>query len=136
MNPNPVIVLKLAALAHIGLLVAGQMMPFVTGLWAELRKLAPFPRRLFCVYYAFVILCVVAFGLGSWFFAGDLASGTTPTRWICAFLTVFWLIRLVAALWIFDVRPYLTNNWLRLGHHVTNVVFAMMPMVYAWLALR
>jgi hypothetical protein len=49
---------------------------------------------------------------------------------------VFWLIRLVATVWIFDVRPYLVNGWWRLGYHATNVVFGALPFVYAWLALR
>ena len=131
MNPNPETVLKLAALTH-----AGLMMWKASGLRAELKKLAPFPRRLFCTYYVFIALCVVGFGLGSWLLAPELAAGTTLARAVCWFLTAFWTIRLVAAAFVFDVRPYLTNGWWRLGYHATNVVFSALPFVYAWLALR
>jgi len=135
MNPNPVIVLKLAALAHLGLISAGILMPRVTGLWAEMAKLAPFARALFRVYYAFIGLCLVSFGLGSWFLAPQLADGSTLARAVCGFLAVFWIIRLAAAIWVFDVRPFLTDPWRRFGYHVLNIVFGTFPIVYGWLAL-
>lgn len=58
------------------------------------------------------------------------------TRAMCAFMAVFWTIRLIAATFIFDVRPYLTNNLWRLGYHATNIVFIYLPIIYAWAALR
>ncbi len=133
---NTELVLKLAALPHLGLIAAGLMMPRVTGLWADARKLTPFAGALFRTYYAFIGLCLVGFGAGSWFLARELASGTPLARAACGFLAVFWLIRLVAALWVLDVRPFLTNAWWRLGYHATNVVFCALPCAYAWVALK
>lgn len=40
---------------------------------------------------------------------------TRQARALCGFLTVFWTIRLVAAVWLLDVRPYLTDVWHRIG---------------------
>ena len=136
MNPNPEIVLKLAALTHLGLVAAGALMPKATGLFAEMTKLSPFARGLFRTYYAFIGLFLVSFGLGSWFLAPELASGTTLARAVCGFLAAFWTVRLAAAIWVFDVSPYLVNSWWRLGYHSTNVVFGALPFAYAWLALR
>ena len=136
MNPNPVVILKVASLAHLGLVAAGALMPKATGLWAEMAKLSPFARRLFCTYYAFIGLCLVSFGLGSWFLASELTAGTPLARGVCGFLAAFWLIRLIAAVAVFDVKPYLINAWWRLGYAATNVVFGSLPFVYAWLALR
>ena len=133
---NAELLLKLAALPHLGLIAAGLLMPRATGLWADAEKLTPFARGLFRTYYAFIGLCLVGFGAGSWFLAHELASGTTLARAACGFLATFWLIRLVAAIWILDVRPYLTNTWWRAGYRATNVVFAALPFVYAWLALK
>jgi hypothetical protein len=127
--------LKLAALTHLGLIAAGLLMPRATSLWSEVSRLSPFARSLFRTYYAFIGLCLVSFGLGSWFFAADLASGTPFARSVCAFLGAFWLIRLVAAVWILDVRPYLTNRGWRIGYHATNAVFSLLPFIYAWGAL-
>ncbi|MBL9201387.1 MAG: hypothetical protein JNL39_12825 [Opitutaceae bacterium] len=133
MNTDIEIALKFAALTHLGLIAAGVMMPRATGLWRECAKLAPFPRTLFGVYYAFIGLCLVSFGLGSWLFAAELSSGTPFARAVCAFLAAFWTIRLVAAL-LLDVTPYLTNVWWRVGYHATNVVFSTLPFIYAWAA--
>lgn len=133
---NAELMLKLASLTYLGLIAAGLLMPRVTGLWKEAERLSPFGRGLFRTYYAFIGLCLVSFGAGSWIYAAELASGTPLARALCWFLTAFWLIRLMAAVWVLDVRPYLTNTGWRIGYHATNVVFSLLPLLYAWLALR
>jgi hypothetical protein len=127
--------LKFAALTHLGLVAAGALMPRATGLWRECAKLAPFPRTLFRVYYAFIGLCLVSFGLGSWVFATELANGSAPARAVCGFLAAFWVIRWIAAR-LLDVTPYLVNHWWRAGYTATNLVFTALPFIYAWGALR
>ena len=134
MNTPLELALKLAALVHLGLIAAGALMPFATGLWKECAKLSPFPRTLFRVYYAFIGLCLVSFGLASWFLVPDLTSGTTLARGVCWFLAAFWTLRWVAALFL-DVTPYLVNRWWRLGYSATNVVFCVLPFVYGWAAI-
>jgi hypothetical protein len=78
----------------------------------------------------------VGFGAGSWFLAHELAAGTVLARAACGFLAVFWTLRLVAAAWLLDVRPYLTNAWYRAGYAATNIVFAALPFAYGWVALE
>jgi hypothetical protein len=133
---NAEILLRLAALTHLGLIAAGLLMPKTTGLWNETRKLSPFAGGLFRTYYLFIGLCLVGFGLGSWIYAAELAAGTTLARAVCGFLAAFWLLRLVAAVWLLDVSPYLKTGWHRLGYHATNVVFGSLPLLYAWVAWR
>lgn len=127
--------LKLAALTHLGLVAAGAVMPYATDLWRDCEKLSPFARMLFRIYYAFIGLCLFSFGFGSWFFATDLASGTPLARALCGFLAAFWVLRGIAAI-LLDVRPYLVNGWWRLGYGATNVVFCLLPFLYAWAAVR
>lgn len=125
--------LKLAALTHLGLIAAGALMPYATGLWKECARLSPFGRTLFRIYYAFIGLCLVSFGLGTWVFAADLASGAPLARGLCGFLAAFWTLRWVAAV-LLDVRPYLANHWWRIGYSATNIVFCLLPLVYLWAA--
>lgn len=137
MNTNLLtLLLEIAGDLHLGLLCAGALMPRAVNLRRHLAVLPPFIRRLFWVYYSFIGLCLVSFGLITVTFAGTLAAGGGLARAVCAFLAVFWIIRLVAATFIFDVRPYLTNPFWRLGYHATNLVFAYLPAVYAWAALK
>jgi hypothetical protein len=133
---NITVFLQFAGLLHLGLLCAGALMPWAVNLKQNLAVLPPFIRRLFWVYYAFIGLCLVSFGSMTYVFAGTLAAGGGLARALCTFLAAFWAIRLVAATFIFDVRPYLTNHFWRVGYHATNVVFAYLPVVYAWVALK
>ena len=133
MNTHLELALKGAALTHLGLVAAGALMPFATGLWSECAKLTPFARTLFRVYYAFIGLCLFSFGIGSWIFAAELVSGAPLARALCGFLAAFWTLRWIAALFL-DVTPYLVNGWWRLGYSATNVVFCLLPFLYAWAA--
>lgn len=133
---NAIWILKLTSLTYLGLLAAGWLMPGIVGLREHLRPLPVFIRRLFWVYYAFIGLCLTSFGLGSFWLAEQLASGTVLARAICGFLAVFWLLRWVAGTFIFDLRPYLTTRGRRVGLLAANVVFTWLPLFYGWLALR
>ena len=133
---NLAILLQIAGVLHLGLLCAGVLMPGAVGLRTHLATLPVFIRRLFWVYYTFIGVCLISFGLITFTFAGALAAGSGLARALCAFLAVFWTIRLVAATFVFDVRPYLTNAFWRLGYHATNVVFVYLPIVYAWAAWK
>ncbi len=129
------LLLQLGGVLHLTLLCAGLMMPGVVGLRAHLATLPSFIRRLFWVYYAFIGLCLVSFGLLTFTLAGTLAQGGTLARALCLFLAAFWTLRLFAATFIFDLGPYLTNLYRRVGYHVINLVFVYLPVVYllaAW----
>lgn len=131
-----VVALQIAGLLHIGLLCAGATMPRAVNLRGHIATLPPFIARLFWVYYAFIGLCLASFGFITVTFAETLAAGSALARALCAFFAAFWTIRLIAATFIFDVRPYLTNNFWRLGYQATNVVFAYLPIVYALAAWK
>lgn len=130
------LLLEIAGLMHLGLLCAGALMPRAVNLKSNLAALPSFIRRLFWVYYSFIGLCLISFGVITFTLAGTLAEGGILARALCIFLAAFWTVRLVAATFVFDVRPYLTNQFWRLGYHATNVVFIYLPLVYAWVAWK
>jgi len=136
MNTNTLThLLQLAGILHLGLICAGLMMPRVVNLRANLATLPMFIRRLFWVYYAFIGLCLVSFGCLTFALAGTLAEGSILARALCVFLAAFWTMRLMAATFVFDLSPYLTNVYRRVGYHAINIVFIYLPVVYllaAW----
>ena len=136
MKINPTLLLQIAGVLHLGLIVAGVMMPRVVNLRQHLAGLPPFIRQLFWVYYTFIGLCLVSFGMLTVTLAGTLAGGSDLARAVCAFLAIFWAVRLVAASFVFDLRPYLTSRFRRIGYQATNVAFAYLPVVYAWVAWK
>ena len=130
------LLLQIAGVLHLGLICAGALMPRAVHLREHLKALPEFIRRLFWVYYVFIGLCLLSFGALTVAFAPALASGAALARALCVFLTAFWTLRLVAATFVFDVRPYLVNKYLRLGYHATNVAFVYLPLVYALAAWK
>lgn len=133
---NTILLLKFAAFTYVGLIAAGLLMPRVVGLREHLRSLPEFIRKLFWVYYTFIGLCLVAFGIGTFVLAEPLASGTPLARAVCGFLAVFWLVRFFAGTFVFDLRPYLTSHWRRAGLMAANAVFTCLPILYGWVALK
>ena len=133
---NLTLALEIAGFLHLGLMCAGGMMPGVVGMRSHLAALPPFIRRLFWVYYSFIGLCLVSFGTITVALAPTLAAGGNLARALCLFLAAFWTLRLIAATFIFDMRPYLTNHWRRVGYQVINVVFVYLPIVYVWAAVK
>lgn len=140
MNTNTLtLLLQIAGLLHLGLICAGLLMPKVVGLREHLVTLPSFIRQLFWVYYSFIGLCLVSFGLLTFTLAGTLAAGGTLARALCLFLAAFWTLRLIAATFVFDLVPYLTNFPKRIGYHAINLVFAYLPVIYllaAWKGAR
>ena len=130
------ILLQLAGILHLGLLCAGVMMPGVVDLRAHLRTVPRFIRQLFWVYYTFIGLCLVSFGCLTFALAGTLAAGGILARALCTFFALFWTLRLIAATFVFDLRPYLTNVFRRVGYHAINIVFVYLPVVYLLAALK
>ena len=130
MKVNLTLLLQIAGVLHLGLMCAGLLMPQVVGMRGHLAVLPPFIRQLFWVYYSFIALCLVSFSIITIAFADALAAGGSLARALCAFFALFWTLRLIAGTFVFDMRPYLTNGYRRLGYHAINIVFAYLPVVY------
>jgi hypothetical protein len=128
--------LQIAGLLHFGLLLAGASMPKAVNLRQNLALLPPFIRQLFWVYFSFIGLTLVSLGGLTLASAPAMAAGEPVARKLCIFIAAFWLMRLVAAWFIFDVRPYLTNWFYRLGYQATNVTFIYLAAIYTWVAVK
>jgi len=127
-----VTLLQIAAVLHLGLAWAGATMPKVVGLGQHLSPLPPFIRQLFYTYFSFIALMLVAFGTLTFILAPNIAAGEPAARGLCLLMLGFWLVRLFVAAFVFDVRPYLTNWFLRAGYQATNIVFIYLVAVYAF----
>jgi hypothetical protein len=127
--------LQIAGLLHLGLVWAGATMPRTVKLSEHLNPLPPFIRRLFWVYYTFIGLLLISFGTLTFLFARNMSAGEPMARAVCILLAGFWTVRLIAAAFVFDVRPYLTSWFYRIGYQATNLVFVYLVAIYvvaAW----
>ena len=130
------LLLRFAGLLQLSLLTAGASMSKITGMREQLARLSPFLQQLFWVYLGYIGYVLTAFGVLTLVNAEALSAGGTLARSVCVFIGLFWLGRLAVQFFVFDVRPYLTNVWLRLGYHATTVVFIYLTVVYGWAAWK
>jgi len=128
--------LQIAGLMHVGLVWAGATMPRTVKLADHLKTLPLFIRRLFWVYYVFIGLVLISFGTLTFLFSREMAADEPTARALCIVMAIFWTMRLVAAVFVFDVRPYLTNTLYRIGYQVTNLTFAYLMAIYIWAAWK
>ena len=125
----------LAGFAQLLTLVAAAMVPMHLHWRTELQPLSRLHRQMHWVYGGYVVLSIVAFAALSIFNAGELASGTGLARGVCAYVAVFWGIRLALQA-IFDINPYLPRPWMKAGYAALGVLFASFTAIYGWAAVR
>jgi hypothetical protein len=124
----------IAGVAQLGVLVASAIVPFRLNWRTELRSLSRLHRQMYWVYGGYVVLSIIAFALLSILNPRELTHGSGLARGVCAYIAVFWGIR-VALQGIFDAKEHLTTWWLKAGYHGLTVLFAAFTLVYAWAAI-
>jgi hypothetical protein len=124
------LLLILAGVAHLCITSAGVVMTFVLDWRKNLTTLDALTRHIIWVHGLFVLLTIIAFGVVSIAFRGPLASGEPLARAACAFIAIFWAVRLLIAFFLFDATPFLRTIPLRVGYHGLTIVFVYFTLVY------
>jgi hypothetical protein len=120
-----------AGVGQLGILIASAIVPFQLNWREDLRGLSRLHRQMHWVYGGYVVLSIVAFGLLSILNARELASGSGLARGMCAYVAVFWGVRL-ALQFVFDAGDRLTAWWLRLGYRALTALFAAFTAIFTW----
>ena len=124
-----------AGIGQLGVLTASALVPLRLDWRRELRVLPSLLRQMYWAYGGYVVLAIVAFGALSILNAEDLAGGTPLARGMCAYIAVFWGVRLLLQA-VFDANAYLTRWWLRAGYMLLTILFAAFTVIYTWAALQ
>lgn len=128
------ILILVGGVLHFLTLIASAMVPRTLDWKGELAKLSPFLRRLFWVYGVFIVLTIAAFGVLSAVNYRELAAGGTLARSVCTFVAVFWGLRILVQLFVFDASEYLTTWFYKAGYHCLTLVFLYQTAVYGYCA--
>ncbi len=127
--------LYLGGVIHFLILFASVMAPKVMKWNVHLEKLPRMLRQMFWVYGVFIVLVIVSFGTLTLMNVPELAAGQGLGRGLCAVIAVFWAARLAVQLFIFDVGPFLTNWFYRLGYHLLTLAFVILVSIYGYAAI-
>lgn len=132
---NNEIFVRIAGVIQLGILIASALVPGTLRWRTELGKLPALVRQLIWVHGAYIVLMIAAMGLLSVGEAAELAGGGLLGRSVCGFIAIFWFVRLLIQLTVFDGRPYLTSLPLKLGYHCLTAAFLLLTALYGWLTL-
>src|SRR5687767_6925856 len=86
--------LQIAGGVQISILVASALVPFRLDWRHSLDGLPKLHQQLYWVYGGYVVLGILSLGLISLVNPTELASGTLLARSVCAYIAVFWGVRL------------------------------------------
>jgi hypothetical protein len=125
----------LAGFGQLSVLIASALVPIRLEWTTRLKGLPRLYRQLFWIYGLYIVLAIVGFSLLSLLAPAELSAGSKMGRAVCAYIALFWGIRLSLQA-VLDVRPYLTTWWLRTGYHLLTVLFISFTALFAFAALR
>ena len=134
MNTMVARMIFIAGVAQLGVLIASALVPYHLNWREELRCLSRLHRQMYWVYAGYIVLSIVAFALLSMFHSGELASGRGLARGFCAYVALFWGIRVVFQA-VFDVKNHLTTWVLKASYFALTLMFAGFTVVYTLGAL-
>lgn len=123
-----------AGVAQLTVLIASAMVPYRLKWQSALDTLPRLHRQMYWVYGGYVVMSIVAFSLLSIANARELASGSGLARGVCAYVAIFWGVRVVLQ-GVFDVKAHLTAWWLTAGYHALTLLFVTLTVIYAWAAI-
>jgi hypothetical protein len=126
--------ITIAGCGQLSVLVASALVPVQLNWRQDLQVLNRLQRQMVWVYGGYVVLSIIAFGVISLTNAHELASGSGLARSMCAYIAVFWGIRLSLQA-ILDAKDHLTTWWLALGYRTLTVFFAYFLTVYGLAAV-
>ncbi len=123
-----------AGIGQLGVLVASALVPIRLKWRDTFQSLPRLHRQLYWVYGGYTVVSIIAFGLISLTNSHELAGGSRLARSICAYLAVFWGIRLSLQA-VLDVKEYLVAWWLTAGEYVLTLLFLFFTAVFATAAI-
>jgi uncharacterized membrane protein len=91
----------------------------------NLIRVSPIVRQVFWSHWFYIILVLLISSMMCFFFATDLAGGSTIGRFLSIALTVFWVLRVPIQLYWFDAEFRRQNRLADVCFVVTSIYLAV-----------
>jgi hypothetical protein len=111
MNFPLLLLIQLAGALQLVIAVANFFAPAKLHYRENLVKVSPIIRQIFTVHSVYIVLVLVGFGLISLLFPQDLYGRSALGKFLCAFLAVFWDLRVVLQFFYYDLAVKKENPW-------------------------
>ena len=101
--------------------------------WKEdLAKLSPINRQVFLVHVVFIVLLLVLTGSLLLFYAGELAAPGRLPRAMLGGLAIFWGLRLLTQLFVYDRSHWRGNPRYTAVHVALTLTWTYLAAVFGW----
>ncbi|MBW3635777.1 MAG: hypothetical protein KY445_04825, partial [Armatimonadetes bacterium] len=124
------VALWLGTLGHFCILGASFQVPKQLNWREDFAALSPFNRKIFWTYGAFIVGCIVAFGILSAVLHAELMRGDKAAVALSIFIGVFWAARVAADLFYFRHDDWPQGAPFELGHVFLTFVFAALALLF------
>ena len=99
---------------------------------AELPRLSLLNRQMFVVHVCYIVVVLASMGLLSLAFTDALVERTFLARLVLAWLSLFWLSRLVVQWFVYDRQLWRGNRFHTGVHFVFTALWFYLSLVYGW----
>jgi hypothetical protein len=127
-----IIHLKIAGVILLGLVWLNFLLPRKLNWKEELPRLSLLNRQIFLVHVLFIVLTVTMFGVLALFFTSALLQPSPLSRLVLAGLALFWAVRLVVQLFIYDSRLWRGDRGRTILHVVFSTTWAYLTFAFAF----
>lgn len=124
--------LRVAGFLLLLLAAVHPLLPRALGWGEDLRKLTLVNRQIFLVHVGFIVLLLILFGVLALCFAPELAARSRLARVILTGLTVFWGLRLVTQLFVYDRSLWRGHSRNTAVHVLALLLWSYLTAVFGW----
>ena len=121
---------------HFVILAASAQVPTRLNWKVELARLSSLNRKLMWTYGAFIVLCILAFGVMTLVLRREFVVGNPAGLWLCGFIAVFWGLRLVCDNYVLKFGDWPQGPEFEIGHLLLNTVFITLTCGYGGFVIQ
>ena len=122
--------LWLGALGHFVILGASFQVPKQLGWREDLAKLTRFNRKVFWTYGAFIVGCIVAFGVLALFLHDEYLRGERAAVAVSLFNGAFWTARVATDFFYFGNEDWPRGALFEIGHVALTLLFCALAILF------
>lgn len=124
--------IQFAGVVHLAVLAANFTLPRRLHVRENAARLSPILRQVFYVHWLYILLVLLIFAALCLLFPADLAGASPLGTFLSACMAVFWALRIVLQLAVYDAATRRANRFLDALYLLALCYFTAVFTVAAW----
>jgi hypothetical protein len=130
------LLLKIAAMLQLGVAILNLFLIRLLDWRQELARVPLLMREVFQVHVWFISITLAIFGVLTWRFAGEIASGQNPVaQWLAGGIGIFWAVRTVLQFTYYSASHWRGQVGRTLAHVCLLLMYGGFGLLYLYVAV-